>query len=197
MKPAMRMTCQFTEKPALHEAERMLESGEYAWNSGMFIWRTDVILAEINRQMPELARQMADIKEAWGTDKQEETIREIWPGILPQTIDFGIMERAEKVAVIPAEDLDWNDVGSWDALFDLLPGDTDGNISQGVEQIKIDTSSTLVFAEGESRLVVTIGIEDLVIVDTGEVLLICARDQAQDVRKAVEELKSAGRDDLI
>jgi mannose-1-phosphate guanylyltransferase len=188
---------QFTEKPVLQEAERMLASGEYAWNSGMFIWRTEAILNEVNRQMPELSSQMAAIKENWGTEKQEETIRKVWPEIQPQTIDFGIMENAEKVAVIPARDLAWNDVGSWDAIFELLPADENGNISQGVEQIKIDTSNTLVFSEADSRLVVTIGVEDLVIVDTGEVLLVCNRDQAQDVKKAVENLKSAGRNDLI
>lgn len=187
----------FTEKPALKDAETMLASGDYAWNSGMFIWRTDVILKEVSQQMPELFSKITDIKEAWGSEEQEETIREVWPGIEPQTIDFGIMENAEKVAVIPARDLAWNDVGSWDAIFDLLPADEQGNIKQGADQIKFDTKGTLVFAEGESRLVVTIGIEDLVIVDSGEVLLICKRDQAQDVRRAVEELKSAGRSDLI
>ncbi len=187
----------FTEKPALAEAEQMLASEDYAWNSGMFIWRTETILKEVRRQMPELYSQIATIKEAWGTERQEKAIREVWPQIRPQTIDFGIMENAEKVAVIPARDLDWNDVGSWDALFELLPVDGQGNINQGAEHIKIDTSGTLVYAEGDPRLVVTIGVQDLVIVDTGEVLMICSRDQAQDVRRAVEKLKSAGRTDLI
>ncbi len=187
----------FTEKPALQEAESMLASGEYAWNSGMFIWRTDTILEEVSQQMPALFSKMTDIKESWGTEEQERTIREVWPEIEPQTIDFGIMENAGKVAVIPARDLAWNDVGSWDAIFDLLPADEQGNIIQGTDQIKFDTTGTLVFSEAESRLVVTIGVEDLVIVDSGEVLLICKRDQAQDVRRAVEELKSAGRSDLI
>jgi mannose-1-phosphate guanylyltransferase len=187
----------FTEKPAQKDAETMLASGEYVWNSGMFIWRTEAILNEVSRQMPGLFSTITDIKEAWGTEQQESKIREVWPGIEPQTIDFGIMENAENVAVIPARDLAWNDVGSWDAIFDLLQADEQGNINQGAEQIKIDTTGTLVFSEGDPRLVVTIGVEDLVIVDTGEILLICKRDQAQDVRRAVEELKSAGREDLI
>lgn len=188
---------EFTEKPALPEAERMYKSGEYAWNSGMFIWRTEVILQEIARQMPELSSQLSLIKEAWGTSGQEGTIRKIWPEIKPQTIDFGIMENAEKVAVIPARDLEWNDVGSWEAIFDLLPEDNQGNINEGVEHLALDTKGTLVFGEKSPRLVVTIGTEDLIIVDTNDILLVCKKDQAQDVRRVVKKLKEEGRTDLI
>jgi len=188
---------EFTEKPALPEAERIYKSGEYAWNSGMFIWRTEVILQEIARQMPELSSQLSLIKEAWGTSGQEGTIRKVWPEIKPQTIDFGIMENAEKVAVIPALDLEWNDVGSWEAIFDLLPQDKQGNISEGIEHIALDTRGTLAYGENSPRLVVTIGVEDLIIVDTGDILLVCNRDQAQDVRQVVKKLKEEGRTDLI
>jgi mannose-1-phosphate guanylyltransferase len=188
---------EFTEKPALPEAERMFKSGEYAWNSGMFIWRTEVILKEIARQMPELFSQLSLIKEAWGTAEQEQTIRKVWPEIKPQTIDFGIMENAEKVAVIPALNLEWNDVGSWEAIFDLLPEDGQGNITKGIEQIALDTKGTLVYGEKSPHLVVTIGVEDLIIVDTGDILLVCKRDQAQDVRRVVKILQEEGRTDLI
>ncbi len=188
---------EFTEKPALPEAERMYRSGEYAWNSGMFIWRTEAILKEFARQMPELFSQLSQIKKAWETPQQEETIRKIWPEIKPQTIDFGIMENAERVAVIPAKNLEWNDVGSWEAIFDLLPEDEDGNINKGIEHIGLDTKGTLVYGENSPRLVVTIGTEDLIIVDTGDILLVCKRDQAQDVRRAVNKLKEAGRTELI
>ena len=188
---------EFTEKPELPEAERMFKSGDYAWNSGMFIWRTDAILKEFDRQMPELSSQLGLIKEAWGTSEQEETIRKVWPEIKPQTIDFGIMENAEKVAVIPALDLQWNDVGSWEAIFDLLPEDEEGNINKGIEHLALDTKGTLVYGENSPRLVVTIGTEDLIIVDTGDILLVCKRDQAQDVRRAVNKLREEGRTGLI
>ena len=101
----------------------MLSSGEYAWNSGMFILENR---GDPGGDLPANARaffQLDVIKEAWDTPEQEETIREVWPEIKPQTIDFGIMENAEKVAVIPAADLEWNDVGSWEALFDVLNTD--------------------------------------------------------------------------
>ena len=188
---------EFTEKPEHKEAERMFDSGDYAWNSGMFIWRTDVILREISRQMPELSSQLAVIQDAWDTPDQERTVREIWPEIKPQTIDFGIMEHAEKVAVIPAVGLDWNDIGSWEALFDLLPADENGNIVQDVIHFGLDTKRSIVFGTGQPRTVVTIGVRDLVVVDTGDILLICSRDHAQQVRQVVKELKEKGQTDLI
>ncbi len=188
---------EFTEKPALEEAERMLSTGEYAWNSGMFIWRTEVILQEISRQMPDLADQLSLIDQAWYTPEQASTLQKVWPEIKPQTIDFGIMENAPEVAVIPAAGLEWNDVGSWEALFELLPVDQDGNIFQGGEHLALDSKGTIVYSVDNPRMVVTIGAEDLIIVDTGDILLICRRDQAQQVRWAVKELEAAGRTDLI
>lgn len=188
---------EFTEKPALPEAERMLSSGEYAWNSGMFFWRTEVILNEISRQMSELSSQLEVIMEAWGTTDQENVIRKVWPVIKPETIDFGIMENAVKVAVIPAAGLEWNDVGSWEALFDVLPVDAEGNIFRGREHISLDTSGTLIFTSDNPRTVVTIGARDLIVVDTGDILLICDRDQAQEVRQIVKQLENEGRSELI
>jgi mannose-1-phosphate guanylyltransferase len=188
---------EFTEKPGPPEAEKMLSSGKYVWNSGMFIWKTSAILDEITRQMPDLYSRLAFIKEVWDTPEREETIRRVWPEIKPQTIDFGIMENAHKVAVIPARDLDWNDVGSWEALFDLLPADENGNIVEGSEHLSLDTSGTIIYVAGNPRTVVTIGVEDLIIVDTGDVLLVCSRTQAQDVRQAVKLLKESGHKDLI
>jgi len=188
---------EFTEKPQIEEAERMFSNGEYSWNSGMFIWRTDVILQEISRQMPELSAQLNTIRESWDTPKQEDTIRKVWPNIKPQTIDFGIMENAERVTVIPAAGLEWNDVGSWEALFNLLDSDPDGNIIQDVQHLGLDTKGSIIFGTDQLRTVVTIGAEDLIVVDTGDVLLICTRDQAQRVREVVNQLKESDRSDLI
>jgi mannose-1-phosphate guanylyltransferase len=187
---------EFTEKPQLEEAERMLASGEYAWNSGMFIWRTDAILKEISLQMPELSAQLSAIQADWGTPGQEETIRTTWPQIKPQTIDFGIMENAKQVAVIPAAGLEWNDVGSWEALFDVLDADQDGNIIQDIDHLGLDTKGSIIFGTGQHRTIVTIGTEDLIVVDAGDVLLICARDQAQRVREVVSIFKETDRSDL-
>jgi len=188
---------EFTEKPDLIKAEKMFSSGEYTWNSGMFIWKTDAILEEITRQMPDLYSRLTRIKEAWDTPEREETFRRVWPEIKPQSIDFGIMEGARNVVVIPAHDLDWNDVGSWEALFDLLPVDESGNIVEGSQHLSLDTSGTIVHGSENPRTVVTIGVKDLIIVDTGDVLLVCGRNQAQDVRQAVKLLKESGNTELI
>jgi mannose-1-phosphate guanylyltransferase len=188
---------EFTEKPTLPEAERMFSSGEYAWNSGMFFWRAEVILNEISRQMSELSSQLEIIAEAWGTPAQDNVIRKVWPDIKPETIDFGIMENADKVAVIPAAGLEWNDVGSWEAIFDVLPADEDGNISRGGEHISLDTSGTLIFTADNPRTVVTIGARDLIVVDTGDILLICDRGRTQEVRQIVKRLENEGRFELL
>ena len=107
-----------------------------------------------------------------------------------ETIDFGVMERAENVVVIPVE-IGWNDVGSWSTLLDLLPCDGDGNILAG-EVCAVDTHRSLVYSSG--RLVAAIGLEDMIVVEAGEAILVCPRDRAQDVRRIVDQLKESGRD---
>jgi mannose-1-phosphate guanylyltransferase len=102
------------------------------------------------------------------------------------------MEGASDVAVIPAAGLGWNDVGSWDSLFDVLPADEQGNIVMGGKHVGLDTSNSLVYVNQEHRLIVTIGVDDLVVVDTGDVLLVCHKEQAQKVRNVVDHLKKTG-----
>lgn len=184
----------FKEKPREDDAREMLSSGDHVWNSGMFVWQVDRVLSEFERQMPELYEKLEQISEAWGSEKRRETIEEIWPGLEPETIDYGIMEGAERVAVIPTRKLGWNDVGSWDSLFDVLPGDESGNIVIGGQHIGLDTQQSLVYVDQERRLIVTIGVEDLVVVDTGDVLLVCRKDQAQKVRQVVDQLKKSGEE---
>lgn len=188
---------QFTEKPALSEAITMLSSGEYSWNSGMFMWRVERIMEEFYQHMPQLAAQLEKIAKVWGTADQDATLQSVWPEIHPETIDFGIMENADRVAVIPAEDLGWRDVGSWDALFELLASKETGNVIRGAEHIGLDTSGTLIDTTENPRTVVTIGLEDMVVVDVGDVLLICKKKQAQRVREVVKELKDQGRSEFL
>src|SRR3990172_5491433 len=180
----------FKEKPDEEHAREMLAAGDHAWNSGMFVWRVEQILDEFADQMPELHLQLSEIGEAWGTSAQAETLARVWPQIKPETIDYGIMEGSINAAVIPAGNLQWNDVGSWDSLFDVLPGDAQGNIVMGGQHIGLDTRQSLVYVNQEHPLIVTIGVEDLVVVDTGDVLLVCRKDQAQKVRHIVSQLKT-------
>lgn len=179
----------FKEKPNEAQAATMLATGDHVWNSGMFVWQVQTILKEFHRQMPDLFQSLDLIKNSLGKKEEGQVLRKEWDRIQPETIDYGIMERAENVAVLSAAGLGWSDVGSWDSLFDVLPADPDGNIIMGGQHLALDTKDTLVYVNQEHRLVVTIGVDDLVIVDTGDVLLVCRKDQAQRVRQVVNQLK--------
>lgn len=180
----------FVEKPDAHNAQIMVESGDYAWNSGMFVWRVSRVMEEFERQMPDLTSKLNQIMKAWHQPQKESVIQQVWPQIQPETIDYGIMENARDVVVIPAEGLGWNDVGSWEALFDVLSADKQGNIFTDETCMALDTSDTLVYNQPDGRLIVTIGVKDLVIVDTKDVLLVCKKDQAQKVRQVVDQLRN-------
>jgi mannose-1-phosphate guanylyltransferase len=179
----------FTEKPDEKTAQGFVRSRDHSWNSGMFIWKADCILAEIQKQMPALGSALNKISSAWGTADQEEVLKSNWLELKSETVDYGVMERAEQVVVMPASGLGWNDVGSWDTLFDVLFPDMDGNVSTTAQHLALETHNTLVYGKNEDRLIVTIGMDDTVIVDSDDVLLICKSDQAQKVRDVVEHLK--------
>lgn len=184
------MVKRFKEKPDQITAQELLRSGDHSWNSGMFVWRVDTILTEVQRQMPELHTAVNTIAAAWGTSEQNEVVREHWNNLRTETIDYGIMEKAEKVAVLPAGGLGWSDVGSWDSLFEVLLPDMNGNVATNTQyHLALDTHNTLVYCGGEERLVVTIGLDDVVVVDADDVLMICKTDQSQKVRDVVEHLK--------
>lgn len=184
----------FKEKPDEDTARQMLWTHDHDWNSGMFVWKVSTILAEFERQMPDLYASLMEISAAWNTPERELVIRRIWPTIREETIDYGIMEGAEKTAVIPAADLGWSDVGSWDSLFEVLETDQNGNIVMGGEHFGLETKDSLVYLHQTHRLIVTIGVSDLVVVDTGDVLLVCPKDRAQMVRQVVNQLKSSNKE---
>jgi mannose-1-phosphate guanylyltransferase len=187
----------FKEKPNEVLAREMLANKDHSWNSGIFAWRTDRILEEFANQMPDLRNKLDEIMGFWGTPTQAYQLKNIWIDLIAETIDYGIMENATKVAVIPASDLVWNDVGSWDSLFDVLMPDENGNIVFSGDQMSINTHTSLVYGKPGSKLIVTIGVDDLIIVDAGDVLLVCKKDQAQKVRQAVKNLKDSGRESYL
>jgi mannose-1-phosphate guanylyltransferase len=116
-------------------------------------------------------------------------IEDVWPDLKVETIDYGVMENAEGVAVLPASGLGWSDVGSWDSLFEVLLPDMTGNIVINGQHLALETHNSLIFGDRSERLIVTIGVDDVVVVDTGDVLLICRSDQSQQVRDVVAHLK--------
>lgn len=181
---------QFTEKPDLATAIEFLAAGTYSWNSGMFICRVEQLFGELALQQPVMAAQLETIAAAIGTPDYDATLNRVWGEIQALSIDYAVMEGAQQMAVIPV-DMGWTDVGSWASLLDVLDADPQGNAcrGEGREPLLIDTQSSLVVS---NRLVVTIGVEDLVIVDTDDVLLVCRRDRSQEVREAVDRLKASG-----
>ena len=164
----------------------------------MFIWKTEAILAEIARQMPKLKAVLDEISASLVEPKPASVMDALWLSLNSETIDYGIMENAEKVAVLPASGLDWSDVGNWDSLYDVvLPNDANGNIVVKGKMLAENTRETLVYGNNEKRLIVTIGVDDLIIVDSGDVLLIAQRDEVQDVRKVVEKLKENNKTEYL
>ncbi|MCI0610465.1 MAG: NTP transferase domain-containing protein [Anaerolineae bacterium] len=180
----------FKEKPNDKTAQKLLRSVDHSWNSGMFIWRADVILEEIKRQIPVLSAALADIEAAWDTAKQAQVLKDRWYDLKVETIDYAIMEKAKHAAVLPAGGLGWSDVGSWESLFEVLLPDMNGNIAtNNKSHLGHETNNTLVYGSISDRLIVTIGVDDMIIVDTDDILLVCKSDQSQSVRDIVEHLK--------
>lgn len=177
----------FTEKPNIERAVMFIRSGDYSWNSGMFIWTASRAMAEFERQQPTMYATMQRLASAVDTPSYEAVLTETWEVMPKISLDYAVMEHAEGIAVIPV-DIGWSDVGSWDALFDVLNLDESGNGFKGAgpDHLVLDTRNTLLYSD---KLTVAIGVEDLVIVDTSDVLLVCHRDRAQDVKQIVNMLK--------
>jgi mannose-1-phosphate guanylyltransferase len=182
----------FKEKPAQAQAETYLASGRYDWNSGMFVWRAAVILEAIVHLMPELAAGLSVIEPALGSEKAAEVVGRVWAGLQSQTIDYGIMEKVHNAVVIAAGDLEWLDIGSWDRLFEALPSDGAGNLMLAKTLLQVDTRGSLILQSEElesDRLVAVLGVKDLIIIDTPDVLLVCSRNRAEDLRQLVGGLQ--------
>lgn len=183
----------FVEKPDLARAVEFIDAGNFYWNSGMFAWRADVILDRLMAHMPELAAVLARLtfsEDVWELEDLKPQIEAIYGEIDGESIDFGVMEKADNVVVIPA-DFGWSDVGSWSALPEVMAPDQAGNVAINVRQdLALDAGDCLVYGGG--KLTALIGVRELIVVDTPDALLVCHRDRAQDVKKVVEELEKRG-----
>ena len=180
----------FAEKPDLPTATRFLEGGRHTWNSGMFIWRADRLMSECAVQLPDLHAPLMRIAQVLGSPAAGDVLAAEWDTIPKVSIDYGIMERAQNVSVIPVQ-IGWSDIGSWAALLDLLPGDAAGNVLTGPGEL-IARDSRGCFVRTDGRLVATIGLEEMIIVDTPDVLLVCPKARAEEVREVVNRLSEAG-----
>lgn len=176
----------FVEKPDRNTAERYLKSGEYFWNSGMFVWKASTILDAIHRFMPDIYEGLERIRISIGTPQEKRILDEVFTAMRSESIDFGIMEKAENVYVIPGS-FGWDDVGSWLALERIGDIDKEGNITSG-NIISVNTDGCII--EAEDRLVATVGLKDIVIVDTEDIILVGDKEKMEDIKLLLERLKS-------
>lgn len=183
----------FLEKPNRATAEAFLADGTYFWNGGIFISRVDQMLAEMARQLPELYQCLQAIAPTLDQADGAAAMATAWARMPNLSIDYGIMEGAQRVAVTPL-DAGWNDVGSWDALGAVLPGDDQQNCVAKGEMLAVDSTGNIIYSD---RLVALIGVNDLAVIDTGDALLIGHKGQMQKVKDVVEQLRARGRQDLL
>ena len=175
----------FKEKPDLQTAEEYIKAGNYYWNSGMFCFRAGAFLDELQKYSPKVYEASKAAYENASKDSMIRIKHENMLSIPEDSIDYAVMEKSDKVKVIPS-DIGWSDVGSFDALYDELPKDEDGN-TQKPHHIAIDSKNNLVY--GNEKKIATVDIDDCIIVDTGDALLISKKGSSQKVKKVVEKLK--------
>lgn len=175
----------FTEKPGLLEAEQFINSGDYLWNSGMFVWKVETIIKEFKTHLPEIYQQM-DI--LMNSDKSNENINNFYENCPSISIDYGIMEKADNVRVVPGS-FGWNDVGSWKAVHDLSQKDTLGNAAGESNAIFLQSHSNLVHSDSQKPIAL-VGVENIAVVETNDSILVLNLDQAQMVKEVVDILDS-------
>ncbi|GIV60696.1 mannose-1-phosphate guanylyltransferase [Rhodocaloribacter litoris] len=174
----------FAEKPDTETAERFIDSGDFLWNSGIFVWRADAIRDQMATHLPKVFQAFEPVAEAVGTEREREVVAAAFQNSPRISIDYGVMERAGKVYVVPAS-FGWSDVGDWRAVYELSEKDEHGNALQG-NVIVHDASRCLV--QSDDRLVVLIGLHDTVVIDTEDAVLVCHRESAQQVKNVVDYL---------
>ena len=184
----------FLEKPNRVVAEQFLAEGGYYWNGGIFVARVDVWLAELARQTPEIYTRLQRIGAALDTPQADTVLETEWADMPSISIDYAVMEHAQRVAVVPLQ-AGWNDVGSWDALETILEQDDRGNSIAKGDVLLLDSEGNIVYSD--KRLVALVNVSNLVVVDTGDTLLIGDKRNMQRVKDVVEQLRRQGRTELL
>ena len=182
----------FREKPNLDTARAFLEAGNFLWNSGMFVWRCSVLRQAMTDHAPYLVRASQEMAAVRGGPDERERLGRIFERLPRTSIDFAIMERAPNVRCVRAT-FDWDDIGAWSALARHHPADSAGNVVLA-KAVTLDTAHSIIYSgdgtgNDEAPLIVTLGVEDLVIVAAGDAILVCHRDQAQRIKEVVQKLR--------
>jgi len=185
----------FAEKPNKETATRFLESGDFYWNSGIFVWTIGAILEEFKRQMTDMYDLLPDVEKQVDTPEMDAAIEKMYSAIRPQSIDYGIMEGARSVHVIESE-FNWNDVGSWEAVYQISPKTKSNNAHMQVMPVTIDSRNNF-FYSSNGKLVAAIDIDDVIMVETEDAILLCRRQSAQRVKEMVDKLKIKDLSDFL
>lgn len=183
----------FVEKPNLEVAKEYVSSEEYLWNSGMFAWKVSTILDNMKRFMPDNYQRLQKIQESIGTLEEETVLDKEFHEMDSQSIDYGIMEKADNIYIVPGA-FGWDDVGSWLAVERIQKTNEFGNVVTG-DVVSVDTSNCII--QGNKKMIATVGLTDMVIVDTDDAILICQKEHAGDIKKVIENLKICNRNDLL
>jgi len=183
----------FVEKPNLETAKQYLKSTEYLWNSGMFIWKVSSILANFKELMPEMYEGLMRIKASIGTKEEASTLKREFLEFKSESIDYGVMEKASNILILPSS-FGWDDVGSWLAIERIHTTNEFGNVVKGNFLTIATQNCTL---HGNEKLIATVGLRDLVVVDTEDALLICAKESVGEIKKVLENLRICNRTEYL
>lgn len=185
----------FTEKPNLELAKTFIASGEFLWNAGIFVWQVKNIMVAFERYLPEIYDLFSAQKDKLNTPEEEKALQEIYPFSTSISIDFGIMEKADNVYVIPSS-FGWSDLGTWNSAYENLQKDSQANAVTGHNIMLVDTANSIITAP-ENKLLVLQGLDNFIVVDTGDVLLVCKKDKEQEIKEYVGEVKRQKGDRFI
>ncbi len=181
----VRQTNVFAEKPDIETAKRFIESGDFLWNSGIFAWKLDVFWNKLEKYLPEYAVQLKSLEKNIFTDFYADSVEFIYKQINSISIDYGIMEKTDELFLVKAS-FSWSDVGNWDELYRLSMKDSRNNVTQG-DVVALDTGNSLIFSK--NKMIATVGVEDLVIVESDDAILICKRGETERVKEMIDYLR--------
>lgn len=188
---------QFREKPTLRDAEKMLKAGNYYWNSGMFFWKAKQFIHEFDVHMPVQSKIISEISNKWSGRARFDLDKNDWSKLIPETVDYGVMEKSRNAAILPAEGLGWNDLGSWESFFEIENIELNANIILKGKTVSRESKRVLVYSDNSDKLISLIGVSDLVVVDTKNVLLVCRKQDSQKIKEIVKTLQESNEKDYL
>lgn len=191
--PSVMKVERFVEKPSREVAETMVQSQEYFWNSGMFVWTVSCFFQELEKHCPEIVKAFGSLKlSRW--EGLEAVVTDAYKNAPSISIDYALLEKSKKVNMVPGSNFGWNDLGSFLSLGDVYPK-VEGGVGRAKEILALDSMANIIDTPGKT--VALLGVHDLILVDTGDVILLASKERAQDVKMLVERLKKEGRSNLL